>query len=87
MSKYQTGSLFSVEVEKEVSCSRIIRVAFESAADTEFDYFVPDEIWPIEVGQRVEVPFGRKTNPKLGFVPNRMSSPKSLLSHAVSGGS
>jgi len=67
MSKYQTGSLFSVEVEKEVSCSHIIRVAFESAADAEFDYFVPDEIWPIQVGQRVEVPFGRKDKSEAGF--------------------
>jgi primosomal protein N' (replication factor Y) len=68
MSKYQTNSLFAArEVETEVSCSHIIRVAFESAADTEFDYFVPDEIWPTEVGQRVEVPFGRKDKSEAGF--------------------
>jgi primosomal protein N' (replication factor Y) len=68
MSKYQTNSLFAArEVETEVSCSHIIRVAFESAADTEFDYFVPDEIWTIEVGQRVEVPFGRKDKSEAGF--------------------
>jgi len=68
MSKYQTNSLFAArEVETEVSCSHIIRVAFESAADAEFDYFVPDEIWPIEVGQRVEVPFGRKDKSEAGF--------------------
>ncbi len=68
MSKYQTNSLFAArEVETEVSCSHIIRVAFESAADREFDYFVPDEIWPIEVGQRVEVPFGRKDKTEIGF--------------------
>ncbi|NQT04278.1 MAG: hypothetical protein HQ580_19785, partial [Planctomycetes bacterium] len=68
MSKYQTNSLFATEeVEKEISCSHIIRVAFESAADAEFDYFVPDEIWPIEAGQRVEVPFGRKNKFEVGF--------------------
>ncbi len=55
------------EVEEEISCSHIIRVAFESAADSEFDYFVPDEIWPVEVGQRVEVPFGRKNKYEAGF--------------------
>ena len=38
----------------------VIRVAVESAADAEFDYLVPDEFWPIEVGRRVEVPFGKK---------------------------
>jgi primosomal protein N' (replication factor Y) len=68
MSKYQTNSLFAAEeVEEAVSCSHIIRVAFESAADAEFDYFVPDEIWPVEVGQRVGVPFGRKNKPEAGF--------------------
>jgi len=45
----------------------IIRVAFESAADAEFDYLAPDEIWPIQVGQRVEVPFGRKNKAEVGF--------------------
>jgi len=46
---------------------RIVRVAFESAADSEFDYLVADELWPIEVGQRVEVPFGRKDKREVGF--------------------
>ena len=45
----------------------VIRVAFESAADTEFDYGVPDEIWPIQVGQRVEAPFGRNNKLEKGF--------------------
>jgi len=68
MSKYQTNSLFGKEeVEEEVSCSHIIRVAFESAADTEFDYFVPDKIWPVQLGQRVEAPFGKKNKSETGF--------------------
>ncbi|MCP4607838.1 MAG: primosomal protein N' [Planctomycetes bacterium] len=68
MSKYKTKNLFALEeVEEEISCSHIIRVAFESAADAEFDYFVSDEIWPVEVGQRVEVPFGRKNKSEAGF--------------------
>ncbi|HUU18402.1 MAG TPA: primosomal protein N' [Sedimentisphaerales bacterium] len=68
MSKHQTYSLFAPEeAEEETLCHHIIRVAFESAADAEFDYFVPDEIWPIEVGQRVEVPFGRKDKSEAGF--------------------
>jgi len=50
-----------------VTCGHIIRVAFESAADAEFDYLVPDEIWPIQVGQRVEVPLGRKNKLQIGF--------------------
>ncbi len=64
--KYQSDSLFERDVE-QTSCRHIIRVAFESAADAEFDYFVPDEIWPVEVGQRVEAPFGRKNKFEAGF--------------------
>jgi len=68
MSKYQTNSLFATEeAEEDTLCHHIIRVAFASAADTEFDYFVPDEIWPVEVGQRVEVPFGREDKHEAGF--------------------
>ena len=59
MSRYQTSSLFETEDAQQGKCSHIIRVAFESAADMEFDYLVPDELWPIEAGQRVEAPFGR----------------------------
>jgi len=75
MSKYRTDSLFAkMEMDSRlrgndngVVCHHIIRVAFESAVDAEFDYLVPDEFWPIEVGQRVEVPFGRKNKLQIGF--------------------
>jgi primosomal protein N' (replication factor Y) len=72
MSKRTMVSLFA-EMDSHLrgnnteSCHHIIRVAFESAADSEFDYGVPDEIWPIQVGQRVEVPFGVKNKPEKGF--------------------
>jgi len=66
MPKYQSSELFEQEVE-QTTCRHIIRLVFESAADTEFDYAVPDEIWPIQVGQRVEVPFGRKDKSEVGF--------------------
>ncbi len=59
--------MFASEEVEEPICSHIVRVAFESAVDTEFDYLVPDEFWPIEVGQRVEVPFGRKNKLEKGF--------------------
>ncbi|UCF14785.1 MAG: primosomal protein N' [Phycisphaerales bacterium] len=68
MSRHRTDTLFDTkEVDNEVLSRHIIRVAFESAADTEFDYLVPDEIWPVQVGQRVEVPFGRKNKLQKGF--------------------
>jgi primosomal protein N' (replication factor Y) len=66
-SKYKTASLFDTEEVRQSRCSHIIRVAFESAADMEFDYLVPDELWPIEAGQRVEAPFGRKNKLEKGF--------------------
>src|SRR4030042_3064264 len=73
MSKYRSDSLFG-ELDSRLRgndnggpCSHIIRVAFESAADTEFDYFVPDKLWPVNIGQRIEAPFGRKNKPEVGF--------------------
>ncbi len=68
MNRFETDSLFETEeAERGGPCSHIIRVAFESAADTEFDYLVPDVLWPIEAGQRIEAPFGRKNKPETGF--------------------
>jgi primosomal protein N' (replication factor Y) len=66
MNEYRTDSLFETE-EAEQVCHHIIRVAFESAADTEFDYLVPDAIWPVQVGQRVEVPFGKRNRLEAAF--------------------
>ena len=46
----------------------IIRVAVESSgADAEFDYLAPEGLWPIRVGQRVEVPFGKSNKLETGF--------------------
>jgi len=72
MGRYRTDSLFAgmdsgLRADDKVGCGHIIRVAFDTGADTEFDYLLPDEFWPVEVGQRVEVPFGRKNNLETGF--------------------
>ena len=66
MSRYKTKHLFAEETE-QIPCRHIVRIAFESAADSAFDYGVPDEIWPIQVGQRIEAPFGRKDKLEKGF--------------------
>ena len=73
MNKYQADSLFA-EMDshlrgndRDIIYRHIIRVAFESAADTEFDYAVPDKIWPVDIGQRVEAPFGKKNKLHVGF--------------------
>ncbi|GAH85716.1 unnamed protein product, partial [marine sediment metagenome] len=67
MSKYRTDNLFASEEAEQPICSHTVRVAFESAADMEFDYLVPDEFWPIRAGQRAEAPFGRKNKLEKGF--------------------
>src|SRR4030042_1982610 len=36
-------------------------------AGSEFDYLVPEEVWPVRVGQRVEVPFGKGNKVEVGF--------------------
>lgn len=81
MGKYQIDTLFATEDVRQGRCSHIIRVAFESGADTEFDYLVPDELWPIEVGQRVKAPFGRANKLETGFcVEADVASEKSFAS-------
>ncbi len=68
MSRYRTDSLFETEeAEESIPCNHIIRVAFESGVDREFDYAAPDELWPVGLGRRVEVPFGRANKPAVGF--------------------
>ncbi len=68
MIRYYSGNLFAEEEpEEQTQCGHVIRVAFESAADTEFDYLVPDELWPVRVGQRVEAPFGKSNKLQTGF--------------------
>jgi primosomal protein N' (replication factor Y) len=68
MSKLTDQSLFEIhEVGQDAAPRHIIRVALESAADREFDYAIPDEFWPVQVGRRVEVPFGKKNKLEVGF--------------------
>ncbi len=68
MSWHQTESLFDSEpVQDALAGERIIRVAHDSGADSEFDYAVPDSLWPVGPGQRVEVPFGKADRPQKAF--------------------
>ena len=68
MTRYNTKSLFGSEEETEdVSGGHIVRIAFDTGADTEFDYIVPDRLWPVQAGQRLEVPFGRNNKLTTGF--------------------
>jgi len=68
MGRFQIDSLFAEEKNnQETQCNHVLQVAFQSAADTEFDYLVPDQLWPIQPGQRIEAPFGRKNKLEVGF--------------------
>ncbi len=67
MSKYQSDNLFGEKLTDVCAGNHIIRVAFDAGVDAEFDYLVPDELWPVGIGQRVEVPFGRKNKKQTGF--------------------
>ena len=67
MGNHSINSLFETQQLETIPCTHIIRVAFESAADTGFDYLVPDELWPIQPGQRVKVPLGKNNRPEVAF--------------------
>jgi len=66
MTRNNTANLFE-SAEPEQSANHVIRVAFESGVDSEFDYLVPDELWPVQVGQRIETPFGKADKHEIGF--------------------
>jgi primosomal protein N' (replication factor Y) (superfamily II helicase) len=67
MMKKNTPNLFGFDQAEDTPNGRVIRVSFESGVDAEFDYNVPDKLWPVSIGCRVEVPFGRKNKLKNGF--------------------
>jgi len=61
------NTLFNLEKTEPPVKGQVIRVAFDSGVDTEFDYLLPDALGPIEPGRRVQVPFGRGNKPTQGF--------------------
>jgi primosomal protein N' (replication factor Y) len=66
MIRHDTASLFETG-QPEQPANHVIRVAFESGVDSEFDYLLPDKLWPVAVGQRVETPFGKNNKLEIGF--------------------
>jgi primosomal protein N' (replication factor Y) len=67
--------LFSDQPADERNCTHAVRVAFPVGLDREFDYLVPDELWPVEDGQRLIVPFGRGNKKKEGFCVEHVPMP------------
>jgi primosomal protein N' (replication factor Y) len=67
MAKSQTKSLFGAEESEENLRGNVVRVAFDSGADSVFDYLLPEMLGSIEIGQRVQVPFGRANKLQTAF--------------------
>ncbi len=72
MAKHQQKNLFAIDVSAqneapEPDCRHIVRLAFDAGVDGVFDYAVEDDLWPISVGQRVLVSFGRSNKKQIGF--------------------
>jgi primosomal protein N' (replication factor Y) len=63
---YNTESLFESD-ESQAAAGHIVRVAFDTGADNEFDYILPETLAPIQPGRRVEAPFGRNNKLQTGF--------------------
>ena len=67
MSRPSEESLFGEFSQANESCNHIVRVAIDCGADSLFDYYVPDRLWPIQAGQRVSVPFGKGNKQQIAF--------------------
>jgi primosomal protein N' (replication factor Y) len=65
--KHNTGNLFGEDESPAASDGPVVRIAFDSGADSVFDYIAPDFLGDVYVGQRVLVPFGRRNKLATGF--------------------
>jgi primosomal protein N' (replication factor Y) (superfamily II helicase) len=67
MTSFDSDSLFAPLEPAASTGSHIIRVAFDAAVDSTFDYILPDSLAPVSPGQRVEVPFGKGNKRQKAF--------------------
>lgn len=83
MARSRTKTLFPLEPEEpHLPYSHTARVVFESAADIEFDYAVPHPLWPVGIGQRIQVPFGKANRLHTAFCVGVDLEPESSAGHA-----
>ncbi len=67
--KGTAGNLFdSLEEPSGAQPGRVIRVATDTGADSEFDYLLPDRMGNVVEGQRVQAPFGKNNKLVAAFV-------------------
>ena len=59
MAEFPSNSLFDTSEDKKIQCTNIAVVAIDTGVDDVFDYLLPDKFLPVQLGQRLEVPFGR----------------------------
>ena len=79
MKKNATRTLFgALDEPADTRGWRIIRVAVDTGADREFDYLLPEELGPVEIGQRIEAPFGKKNKPVAAFCVELLTSPEAI---------
>ncbi len=62
-----TGSLFGPDPTEEVAGDSVVEVALDTGADAVFSYLLPEDMGPIALGQRIQVPLGRGNRPAQGF--------------------
>ncbi|MDH7598788.1 MAG: DEAD/DEAH box helicase family protein, partial [Sedimentisphaerales bacterium] len=63
-----TPGLFDqLEPRQKTPVVAMAEVALDAAVDQTFSYAVPEQLWPIQPGQRLLVPFGQADRPRIGF--------------------
>ena len=73
---YRGPYLFDSDESEPAAGRHIVRVAFDTGADNEFDYILPDDLAPIQPGRRVEAPFGRNNKLQAGFCVDIVAGPQ-----------
>ena len=84
MAKYDTQSLFGDDPAEKICSGQVVTIAFDSGADMVFSYILPEALGSVEPGQRLEVPFGRKNKPSVGFCVGIETDHKDQASEVVS---
>jgi primosomal protein N' (replication factor Y) len=78
MKKDATKNLFESMNKPQLPAGKVIRVAVDTGANSEFDYLLPDNMGDIVPGQRVEVPFGKNNKHIAAFVMNVLTDAETI---------
>ncbi|MBM4103699.1 MAG: primosomal protein N' [Planctomycetes bacterium] len=78
MKKDATKNLFESMNKPDLPPGKVIRVAVDTGADSEFDYLLPDGMGSIAPGWRVEIPFGKNNKLVAAFVVKVLTDPDEI---------